>query len=185
VVATRSAHVPGRGSGGYKASPCTGSGGYKARPYTWKGEWWLQGQPMYLEGGVVATRPAHVPGRGSGGYKASPCTWKGERWLQGQTLYLEGGVVATRPARVSGRGSVGYKASPCIWKGEWWLQGQPMYLDMGVVSCVLEVRPARRADACAPLSAGDASPPPPCWPWGGENLLHLSPPVKETVSRYV
>ncbi len=23
--------------------------------------------------------------------------------------------------------------------------------------------------------------PPPCWPWGGENLLHLSPPVKETV----
>ena len=28
------------------------------------------------------------------------------------------------------------------------------------ISCVLEVRPARHADACAPLSAGDASPPP-------------------------
>jgi hypothetical protein len=44
------------------------------------------GQPMYLEGEVVATRPAHVPGRGSGGYKASPCTWKWEQWLQGQPM---------------------------------------------------------------------------------------------------
>ena len=47
-------------------------------------------------------------------------------------------------------------------------------------SRVLEVRPARRTDASAPLSAGVASPPT-CWPWGGENLLHLSPPVKERV----
>jgi hypothetical protein len=45
---------------------------------------------MYLEGGVLATKPAHVPGRDSGGYKASPCTWKGEWWLQGQPMYLEG-----------------------------------------------------------------------------------------------
>ncbi len=35
------------------------------------------------------------------------------------------------------------------------------------------------ADVRLLLSAGD--PPPPFWPWGGENLLHLSPPVKETV----
>ncbi len=38
------------------------------------------------------------------------------------------------------------------------------------------------ADVRLLLSAGDATPPPPpFWPWGGENLLHLSPPVKETV----
>jgi hypothetical protein len=55
---------------------------------------------LYLEGGVVATRPAHVPGRGSGGYKASPSTRKWERWLQGQSSYLEERVVATRPAHV-------------------------------------------------------------------------------------
>ncbi len=48
-------------------------------------------------------------------------------------------------------------------------------------SCVLEVRPARRTDASALLSAVVAFLPPPCWPQGGENLLHLSPPVKETV----
>ncbi len=30
-----------------------------------------------------------------------------------------------------------------------------------LLSCVLEVRPARRTDASAPLSAGVASPPPP------------------------
>jgi hypothetical protein len=47
-------------------------------------------------------------------------------------------------------------------------------------SCVLEVRPARRTDASAPLLAGAASPPP-LLAWGGENLLHLSSPVKETV----
>jgi hypothetical protein len=47
-------------------------------------------------------------------------------------------------------------------------------------SCVLEVRPARRTDASAPLSVGVA-PPPPLLAVGGENLLHLSPPVKETV----
>ncbi len=44
------------------------------------------------------------------------------------------------------------------------------YYSVYSVSCVLEVRPARRADACAPLLAV-----------GGENLLCLSPPVKETV----
>jgi hypothetical protein len=49
-----------------------------------------------------------------------------------------------------------------------------------VFSCVLEVRPARRTDASAPLSAGAASPPP-LLARGGENLLHLSSPVKETV----
>jgi hypothetical protein len=43
---------------------------------------------MYLEGEVVASRPAHVP-------------------------YLEGEMVATRPAHVPEWGSGGYKASPC------------------------------------------------------------------------
>jgi hypothetical protein len=54
---------------------------------------------------------------------------------------------------------------------------------INIFSCVLEVRPARRTDASAPLSAGAASPnpPPPLLAWGGESLLHLSPPVKETV----
>ena len=41
--------------------------------------------------------------------------------------------------------------------------------------------PGRRTDASAPLSAGAASPPPPLVAGGGENLLHLSSPVKETV----
>jgi hypothetical protein len=62
MVARRQAHIPGRGSGGCKARPCT-----------WKWKWWLPGQPMYLEGGAVATRPDLIPGRGTGGYKASPC----------------------------------------------------------------------------------------------------------------
>jgi hypothetical protein len=51
--------------------------------------------------------------------------------------------------------------------------------EIEIISRVLEVHPARRTDASAPLSAGAASPPP-LLAWGGENLLHLSPPVKET-----
>ena len=47
-------------------------------------------------------------------------------------------------------------------------------------SRVLAGRPAGRTDASAPLSAGAASPPP-LLAWGGENLLHLNSPVKETV----
>ena len=54
-----------------------------------------------------------------------------------------------------------------------------IYTIYGEVSRVLAVRPARRTDASAPLSAGAASPP--LLAWGGENLLHLSSPVKETV----
>jgi hypothetical protein len=49
-----------------------------------------------------------------------------------------------------------------------------------LISRVLAVRPARRTDASAPLSSGAASPPP-LLAWGGENLLHPSSPVKETV----
>jgi hypothetical protein len=52
------------------------------------------------------------------------------------------------------------------------------YVD--IVSRVLAGRPAGRTDASAPLSAGAASPPPPVG-MGGENLLHLGSPVKETV----
>ena len=44
-------------------------------------------------------------------------------------------------------------------------------LHFQIGSCVLAVRPARRTDASAPLSAGAASPPP-LLAWGGENLLY-------------
>jgi hypothetical protein len=54
------------------------------------------------------------------------------------------------------------------------------FMTIEVHSRVLAVRPARRTDASAPLSAGAASPPP-LLAWGGENLLHLSSPVKGTV----
>ncbi len=50
-----------------------------------------------------------------------------------------------------------------------------------IASRVLAGRPAGRTDASAPLSAGAASPPPPLLALGGENLLHLGSPVKETV----
>ena len=49
-----------------------------------------------------------------------------------------------------------------------------------IISRVLAGRPAGRADASAPLSAGAASPPP-LLAWRGESLLHMSSPVKETV----
>ena len=41
-----------------------------------------------------------------------------------------------------------------------WEVGEGGRYAFGLVSCVLEVRPARRTDASAPLSAGVASPPP-------------------------
>ncbi len=40
-----------------------------------------------------------------------------------------------------------------------------------IISRVLAVRPARRTDASAPLSAGAASPPPPLPLWHGEGRI--------------